>query len=281
LGPDKDPYRYFYRLRNHDRQDDYTSIILTVDIVGRIPGGTTEAEVESVIDVRQWLRAMAVRSTNADWDFIGTGSSKNCYAYWPPSRGQWHLLMWDCELAFQNATMDIYGVRVPQMRQFQLFQGFHHHFLNQIHEYMAKYFNHAFMDMWIDHYYATVGGYNPATLKQFITDRRNYVQGRLDPYLIPNVTINITTTDPLTVSTLTADLDGTAPVNASWVRCNGREYWLNWTDATHWYVTIDVPPGSNLLTLEFLDYDHQLIGTDTITVRAPLTASQVKAWKAY
>jgi hypothetical protein len=137
------------------------------------------------------------------------------------------------------------------------------------------------MDPWIDHYYVLVDGYNPDTLKTFITDRRNYVQNQLNPYLIPSVNVSITTPGPLTVPGFTADLEGTAPVNASWVRVNGRDYWLEWTDATHWLVTIEVLAGANNVVLEFLDYDKQPIGTASITIEAPIEALDIENWKAY
>jgi hypothetical protein len=136
------------------------------------------------------------------------------------------------------------------------------------------------MDPWIDHYYALVGGYNPDTLKTFIDDRRVYLQGRLAPYVAPSVSFAITTPGPLTVPAFTADLEGTAPVNASWVRCEGRDYWLDWRDATHWFATVAVPPGTNLVTLTFLDYDRQAIGSASITISAPFS-SAVPNWRAY
>jgi hypothetical protein len=189
------------------------------------------------------------------------------------------VLAWDCELAFGdgNWNRDIwcYDGWAPLIRQFQQFQGHEHHFLNQVHEYLAKYFNHTYMDPWIDYYYSRIGGHNPSNFKTFIDNRRGYVQAR-----IPSASVNITTPGPLDVPGPTAALSGTAPVNASWVRSNGRVYWLEWTDATHWYVTIDVPGGTNNVTLEFLDYDRQLIGTDSIMITAP-GSSEIEQWQRY
>jgi hypothetical protein len=64
------------------------------------------------------------------------------------------------------------------------------------------------------------------------------------------------------------------------VRYQGQLYWLNWTDATHWNITIDVPPGTNIVTLEFLDYDKQLIGTASVTMISALVAG-VEKWGRY
>jgi len=265
-GADKDQYRWNWRVRNHDRQDDFTSMILAIQAVSRIPSTTQEA-VARYIDTQQWMRVMAVRSVNSDWDFFGTGETKNAYFYWPSDTlRRWLLIPWDNELGFENANMSLWCTTLPQVYQFQQFQGNRHYFFNAIHEYMAKYFTRAFMDPWIDHYYSLVGGHASLAFKNFIDSRRSYVQGQMNPYLPPNVYCSITTPGPLSVPGLTADLTGVAPINTSWIRVRGKLYWPTWSDATHWSVTIEVLPGTNVTTLEFLDYDKVLIGTASITI---------------
>jgi hypothetical protein len=145
---------------------------------------------------------------------------------------------------------------------------------------MAKYFNHTFMDPWIDHYYALVGSFNNVTFKTFIDNRRAYVQSQLAPYLPPATVWSITTSNPLTLSGPTTRLTGTAPIHVSWARCLGNVYWLNWTDATHWYLTIDVASATNLLTLEFLDYEKQPVGSSSITIISS-ASSGARRWKEY
>jgi hypothetical protein len=177
---------------------------------------------------------------------------------------------WDCELAFTSAytTMSVYGA-LPQIRQLQTFRSFHHDYLNAMHEYTAKYFNPAFLFPWVDYYWNLVGGYQIAPMKAFVTARYAYVMNELAPYVLPNTPIDIYETDPVTVNGTTASLTGSAPINVSWIRFNGIEYRPGWSDATHWYVTLNVPPGPPTVTLEFLDYDKNLVGTASITVVTP------------
>ena len=283
-GADKDVYRSNYRPRNHDREDDFTSMTAAVEVVSRIPNQTTEGEVARHIDVRQWLRVMAVRSVNSDWDFFGTGETKNAYFYRPAATGRWVLLPWDCELAFDltrtNVGLWCYRAQLDQVRYFQRFRSHEHYFLNAAHEYMTKYFNRGFMEPWIDYYFSLVGGVSAATMKQFIDNRRTSVTAELAWYLPPRVTFAILALDPLTVPGLTASLSGTAPINASWIRCQGKVYAPGWTDATHWYAAIDVVSGTNLVTVEFLDYDQQWIGSDTITIIS-LAPSGAARWRQY
>lgn len=278
-GNDKDVYRWNYQIRNHDRQDDYTTMIAAIQVYNRVPSAVTVAEIDRVIDRTRWLGVTAVRTVNADWDFRGV---KNAHVYFHPTTGRMELLAWDCELGYNlsRVDMDIWSNAGTKVRQYLQMGGHAHHYLNEVHRYMATYFNHTYLDTWIDHYYSVVGGYNPNSFKSFIDSRRAFLDPLMAPYVMPRVTIAITTSDPLTVPRLRADLAGTAPVNASWVRYRGWDYRLEWINATRWYVTITVPPGSNLVTLEFLDYDKQTIGWASITVHAPV-GSEIEAWKAY
>lgn len=278
-GNDKERYRWNYMIRNHDREDDYTSMIAVAKLYSRVPNGTTIQEMSRYINLRRWLTVTAVRTVSSDWDFRGV---KNAFVYFRPSDGLMDLLPWDCELAFQlrDVDMNIWSNAGSRVRGFLQKGGNAHYYLNDVHRFLAHYFNHAYLDPWIDHYYSVAGGYSPATFKQFIDERRAYLDTQMVPYVSPRVGITITAPDPLTVPDLRANLIGVAPVNASWVRYRGKDYWLEWQSATYWGVTIDVPPGTNLVTLEFLDYDKQPIGTDSITIRAPLNAG-IESWKGY
>jgi len=276
-GNDKDVYRWNWRLRNHEREDDYTSMILAIRAVSQIPNLSAEPEVWKWIDVQQWARQMAVRAVDGDWDFFATRETKNCYFYFQPSTRKWLLVPWDNELGFYDNSCPFWASTVPQINRFEHFRAMEHYFLNNAHEYMAKYFTRAFLDPWIDHYFSLVGGQSAATTKSFIDQRRTNIQSQMAPYLLPATPCNIGNPDPLTVPITSATLYGTAPANVSWIRYQGQLYWPYWSDAVHWTIAIPVPHGSNLITLEFLDYDKLLVGTDSIrvTVMIPMPGSIV------
>ncbi len=272
LGSDKDLYRWNYRPRNHDNSDDFTSMTAAIEVMSRIPNNTTEAEVASIIDVRQWLRVFTVRAINSDWDAFGTRSSKNGYVYAPHKGGRWQALPWDCELGFGMGytTMSIWATGPTQIVNFEQFRSHQHYYLNSVHEYFTKYFTRAHMDPWVDHYYSVIGGYSPTTMKSFIDARRVEVQKQLAPYLLPAMPCNITSPDPLIVPGTTASLTGVAPVNVSYIRYWGAESEPQWSNATQWTFPVTVLPATNTVTLEFLDYDKNLVGTDTITLVSTL-----------
>jgi len=275
FGSDKDVYRHNYEIRNHDNDDDYTSIIAMLDVMNNTPLSQYDEEIAKIINVEEWFKVFAIRAAISDWDFFAFTRGKNAYLYWPLERGKWDVLAWDSELTFGRTDMSIWSNFAP-VRKFQQ-RGRHQHFYySYLKEVLDKYFNHAYLDPWINYYSSLVGG-NPSGDKSFIDARRSYLLG-----LIPNGTVQINTNggNPFTVSGLTAQLIGTAPVEVRWIRIGNRIYTPDWVSAITWKVTVLLHPGENDLLLEFLDYDQRVVGTDSIVITST-SASEVEDWKQY
>jgi hypothetical protein len=267
-GPDKDQYRNNYEIRGHDNEDDYTSMILLLNTLNNTPDASYDAAAAKIMNVEQWFRLFAIRACLSDWDFFALTRGKHGYLYWPTKTGKCDLLSWDSEfiLELSRVNLSIWS-NFATVRRFQQRPKHQHYYFNQIKEMLDKYFTHTALDPWIDYLYAHVGGASPSNSKQFIDQRRAYLLGQ-----IPSAIIDITTNggNPITISGSTVTLEGSAPVQVRWARVGGVEYYLDWTAATLWRGVFSVPPGTNVVTVEFLDYDKNLVGTDSITVIAPV-----------
>lgn len=274
-GTDKDPYRHNFDIRNWDNIDDYTSIVVMLDVMNNTPGALYEQEVAKVINVEQWFRLFAVRACISDWDFYAFQRGKNSYLYWPLVRKRWDVLGWDSELTFANVNMSIWS-SFSTVRRFQQTGGHPHYYYHYLKEMLDKYFTRAALDPWIDEFASVYGG-NPNNEKSFIDARRAYLLG-----LLPTATCNILTNGglPFTVTVPEVGLTGTAPPEVRWIRVDGVQYYPRWTNATTWGETFPLVPGPNTLLLEFLDYDGNLVGTDSIVVtfNGPFS---VEDWKDY
>ncbi|MCX8035973.1 MAG: lamin tail domain-containing protein [Candidatus Sumerlaeia bacterium] len=260
---DKDFHRHFYEVRNHDNEDDYTSIVLMLDVF-HPPGSQNPDEIAQVVNVEQWFKLFAVRACMSDWDFIAFERGKNCYLYWPSRRGKWDLLGWDSEITFQSnrTAMSIWSQAAPVLA-FQQLPRHQHLYYGYIVEVLDKYFNRATLDPWIDHYAAVTGATSALADKTFITTRTAYLRS-----IIPTAPCEITTNggNPFITPNPTVLLAGTAPVQVRLARISGLEYPLDWTGATTWRITLPLVPGANLFEFEFLDYDRRVVGTDSIIV---------------
>jgi len=278
LGPDKDPYRHNFEIRNHDNDDDYTSIILMLDILNRSLLNEYQQRVATIINVEQWFKLFAIRACLSDWDFIAFTRGKNCYLYYPPAQRRWDLLGWDSELTFGTTNMSIWS-NFTTIRNFQQRGGHTHYYYMYLHQMLDMYFTRAKMDPWMDHY-GTVIGAGAGGEKSFIDARRTYLLNQIAPYV--NVTPAITTNGGFNFTTRFPNvaLAGMAPAQVRWARIGGIDYLLNWSSATAWGVDLVLAPGPNNIVMQFLDYDKRLVGTDFITITYELPAD-IGDWRAY
>src|SRR5262249_40929417 len=84
-------YRWAWRKRAvHDSANDYAQLFALVDAVNTPDPDAYTTAVESIVDVDEWARAIALRHVVGDWDAYGYSRGKNMYAYKPP-HGKWQL----------------------------------------------------------------------------------------------------------------------------------------------------------------------------------------------
>jgi len=260
----KDEYRWNYEVRNHEREDDYTHLIRMLKVMNKTPRANYESAIDEIINVDEWLRLMAARTVIADWDFFVATRGKNAYLYRPNDTGKWDILGWDSELTFQQTDMSIWS-RFPAIRRFQRSPKHQHLYYSYIQELLDKYFTSTALMPWLKHYYSCIGRPHPYSMKAFIDSRSRYLRR-----IIPKATVSITTNAGKSISVKKdkIELAGTAPVQVRWVRVANKDYYLDWTNATNWKVTLPLQPGKNKLILDFLDYDKKPVGKDSIQVTA-------------
>ncbi|HNR99456.1 MAG TPA: lamin tail domain-containing protein [Planctomycetota bacterium] len=100
-GENKEPYRWYFKLRTNEQWDPYDQLIALTRFVQTTSMANLPAELPRWVDVEQWLGTLAVRLYIGDWDTIGYNRGKNAYAYLPVEDPRWHLLPWDSDLTFE------------------------------------------------------------------------------------------------------------------------------------------------------------------------------------
>ncbi len=286
-GSDKENYRFYFGLRQHEDEDDYSSLINLARIMD--PGETNNTsfdnQIDDVMDVEQVLRVMLIRINTDDWDTWGTNRGKNAYLFKPSISEQYQLFAWDCELTYGNvnafmipasptSNWGIAGkfpevgrmVNRPRIRRiaYGIMKDMvdNHFWSNHLSTYMQK--------------VQAVGGANTniGTFNGFIDRRRSALIPRLSAVTHPTVQLNISGSNNRVISTPTMNISGTAPVEASFLQVviNGEPHpeaivEFSNTSMTGWTISdIIVPPGDN--TLEVLGFSGvgDLIDSDSINV---------------
>lgn len=286
-GSDKENYRFYLGLRQHEDEDDYSTMIDLARIMDPSQTGNTafDNQIHDHMDVEQVLRVLLIRMNTDDWDTWGTNRGKNCYFYRPEVSGLYQLFAWDCELTYGNvdsflipsnhtSNWGIAGkfpevgrmVNRPNIRRmaYGIMKEMvdNHFWSNHLNTYMVK--------------VQAVGGANTGIGRSggFIDSRRSRLIPRLNGVTHPTVQLNISGSDSRTISTPTISLSGSAPVEASFLQVviNGSpvpdvEAVFSTSSMTSWSLpNIPVPPGDN--NLEVLGFNGlgDLIDSDSISV---------------
>ncbi|HAK95208.1 MAG TPA: hypothetical protein DCM87_09450 [Planctomycetes bacterium] len=103
-GENKEPYRWYFKLRSNEEWEPYDTLIAFTKFVQTTTAANIPAELPGQVDVEQWLGTLAVRFYIGDWDTIGYNRGKNAYCYIPVIDPRWRLIPWDSDLTFEGGN---------------------------------------------------------------------------------------------------------------------------------------------------------------------------------
>ena len=266
LAGDKESYRAAYFLMNNRLEDDYTRLIAFNEVMGKT--GTAFAdEIESVIDIDQWMRVFAFQSLFGVLDVYNSGIEHNMRFYVRPSDGRVLAFPWDWDINFNSTTQDVTGDS-PTIAKILAIGKYERLFYGHLHDILQTTYTSSYMDPWIDHY-GSVAGLNYSSLKTFVANRRSNVLSQINSDA-PFVNFAITTNNGFnfSVSTSSVTLQGTGWIDISNILVNGLPLpsSVTWTGKSTWAMTIPVSPGTNALTLTAMNNQGASVGSDSITI---------------
>ncbi len=279
--PKLERYRWNFRKRAaSEGNSDYSELYKLVDALNNTNSATYVSRIKELIDIDEWMGAMAFRHAIGDWDSYGYRRGKNMYAY-KPTAGKWNLLHWDIAFAFglgDGPTSDIFDtthfdgtidkitarmmqeptLRRAYMRTIQLLVDG---------PFLASRVNSA-----IDERYAGLSaayGNLPGptdSVKQWIAERRDFLLSQLSPV---NTAFGLLSpTGTITTNRNQFTLIGTAPVSVKTIRINGVVYDVDWTSTTTWTTHYALPIGTKNVVIQGFDVNDKpvLAATSTLTI---------------
>jgi hypothetical protein len=186
-------------------------------------------------------------------------------------------LFWDCDLC--NFTEVIKKASEPTSRLDEIRDIPHNLrlFWGHLLDFMNRSFNEPYVERWANHYGALFNYQNFEGEETFAsiansTAARN-TRAMADMIRdIPEVEFAITTNDgqAVTVDTPSIVLNGKGWVNIRQIRLAGTDHPLDvfWPEADGWQVELALAGGTEEIRLEAIDYQGNLIATDSITVHS-------------
>ncbi len=265
LGADPENYRWNYLIKNNQEADDFSRIIALAEHFD-LGGAAFDDGLADVIDIDQWLRALAYSCAAGAGDSFFTNSNHNGQFYARPGDGRVLYFPHDLDFAF-NATLPIFTNQ--ELQRITAVPSRRRDYLGHLHNICTTVFNASYMGDWTDHFGSLLPGQNFAAHLSYIDTRSNYILGQINNSLAP-LDFRITTNGGNSFSTGASPvaLEGEGWVNVRTIRIAGSGVPLavTWTGIDTWSLAVPLAAGANVITLEAVDFEGAVVGTDSITV---------------
>ena len=269
-------YRWNYLTRSANRTaNNYTNVFNLIDAANAPPNANYQYDMETDIDMEQWMRTFAVEHAAGNWDTFGGAHAQNMYAYKGQSH-KWTLFMWDFEVVLGNsgsdgpAGDDLFRTNPddPVMQQIYSFLPFRRAYWRAMKEIVNGPLVSAKINPILDAKYAafTAEGLNvadPAGVKSWLATRHDYIASQVAAVDAP---FSVFGTNRIVTNNNLVTLRGTAPLVVQTSRIGGVEYPITWSSLTEWTLTVPVFQPTNSLVLMGFDRNGATRFTNTTIV---------------
>ncbi len=263
-------YHTEWMMRSRENEYDHSSLIEFFKTVSN--AGSTEQQLNRVLDPHLTLMMAAVRGYAYDWDSLTLNRGKNGFFYRKPTDGRWMFLHWDSDLAFQDANNVVvgglagWGTYISKTWTRRLFN----YYLTEMLK-LTSGANSARTLAWLDAEEAASGAYTVDRIAytNWFANRRTRIEseinlsvggGPLNSYTTP---FTITTPGGGTTAAATVAISGSAPSSVFTIVVDGHtEPVLTWFSPQPWTLSgIVLKTGANSLTVRALDMFGNTIAT--------------------
>ncbi|YCM43698.1 lamin tail domain-containing protein [Verrucomicrobiaceae bacterium 227] len=264
MGDNPEDYRWTYLIKNNQEFDDYQPAMA---LAKQFSKSTTEfnASVADVLDVDQWLRALAYSCATGAGDSFYTNSNHNGQFYGRPD-GKVLYFPHDQDFSF-NASRGIF--ENSELNRIVSNPSYRRAYLAHLYDICTTVYNQAWMAPWTAHFDECVPGGNVFSDDlSYINSRSNYILGQINSQVAP-INFAITTNGGNNFSTANSPvtLAGTGWVDVHEIRIStGALLDTTWTTTNDWELSFVLGQGVHPVTVEAFDKQGNLIGTDSITI---------------
>lgn len=263
MGDNYQDYRWTYLIKNNQEFDDYLPAMALGKQFSKSTADFNDS-VADVLDVDQWLRALAYSCATGAGDSFYSNSNHNGQFYGRPD-GKILYFPHDQDFAF-NTNRNIF--ENTELNRIVANQTYRRAYLAHLLDICTTVYNQAWMAPWAAHFNACVGGNGFTDDLSYINTRSNYILGQINSQVAP-VTFAITTNGGNNFSTAESPitLAGTGWLDIETITIStGSLLNQTWTTTDDWELFLVLGPGVHPLTVSALDRQGNLIGSDTITI---------------
>jgi hypothetical protein len=265
LGGDAEAYRWTLLKENHAARNHYAPMVALARAFSQT-GTVLDAQMAALMDVDEWMRAVAFVSLIGASDIYTYGNSHNLMIYFRPEDGRGMALPWDMDYSFVQSTNNVFpGTGSPNTTRLIHRPANLHAYYEHLADLTRVTGDSAYLMRWANHYAGLVGQ-NWTNVVHWLAGRAAYVRSRLPlatPFAITNGSGN-----GYGVTNAYTTLSGTAPATVREILVNGVRHPVTWLTATNWTVTVALGAFVNNLALDAVDLRGAVVpaASDSITV---------------
>ncbi|MFO0748471.1 MAG: lamin tail domain-containing protein [Myxococcota bacterium] len=268
LGDDPESYRWSFLVKNNRDDDDFSALMAMLK-TWSLDDTAFAAQIESVADVDEWLRAFAFMGLSGAVDHYGGGAQHNAQLYVRPSDGR--ALLFPHDLDFYPGDPRTPLIQSGDLQRLLRIPGNKRRFYAHVYDILQSTYNATYLAHWRDQLAALLPGQPFASHYQFMVDRAQYVlddAGDGVRQAMPAVAFAITSHggQPFVAPAGVVTLSGTGWVDVRAIAWDGDLVDVAWTDDSHWQVARPLTAGVHTVTLEARDALGAVVGTDSVTI---------------
>jgi hypothetical protein len=257
LGDDAEQYRWIFLKENHVARDNYTPMVALAKAFD-LSGQALDAQMNQLMDVDEWLRAVAFINLLGGGDIYSMGNSHNFMIYFRPEDGKAMAFLWDMDYSFVNPTTQAFpgGGSPNTSKLITTIPANHRRFLCHLYELTGVTGDSGYMNAWAARYSGLVGE-NWGGAANYLVQRATWVRSQL-PLATPFAIANNGGNNFVSTNTQVT-LTGTAPLGVKEIWINGVSYPITWTSTTAWSVLVPLTSLTNFLALQGRDSNGALL----------------------
>ncbi len=272
-GEDKENYRHYFIpgfKRSLDLWQPFIDLCRMLD-KRSTPDVKYDAELETVLDVEEFLRIFSARMLAADGDTLGVGGGHNAYLVVDPRDGRWELLPFDVDGSFTSSfAVNLFPQSDSQITRLLQRPWVQRIYFRVLEDYIDGYFSPVRAKPFLDAV-RVVAGVDTVAILDFMKTSQSFVKSTIRPGTSAAFKIVTNTGQDLLTDSKTTVLEGDAPVKAALIayRRNGGALVTlkpSWTSPVRWKATLDLPEGTNFFEFFGLDRQENVVGKASITV---------------
>ena len=269
---DKENYRGYFipsLKRSLDLWQPLIDLCRVIDLK-QTPHLVLDKKLETVLDVEEFLRILAVRAVTSDFDSFGMGNGHNGYLVVDPRDGRWELLPFDVNGTFSNPSASLIPEGDVEFTRLFSRPWIRRMYFRILGEYLDSYWSPVSARPFLDAVEA-VTAVDTTPILTYLSTSVSTVKGEIRSGTTAVFKILTNSGKDVLVDSKTVDLEGDAPVKMSLVvysRNQGALVTLkpSWTSPVRWKATLDLPEGTNFFEFFGLDRQENVVGKASITV---------------